>query len=531
MHIFANFYFIFETEELETLDVSKVQYESTLLNQTVQGPACASAKSNLGTVGKILLTEPKIERTEDLDPVDALIVMKQLTSYVNQHMQGKSHYRTTKVNKAEKCNAPESDIHVLEIEIRKTTCKRKDISPAESDKKCKFRTDVEVVDCIWTGRLKGTTVVENQGLICGDGRYNFFMEEDSLCPLLKYDNTEMRRVLISETHLKWDKALFAYAPPDFSAEFEDDFPHDSFVPSAEYLISNCISFCIYNNFRNSFAKFNKMDKTIDRRSMGAPYSIKDGRPLCPAGRTGFQGRGKHPRWGPNFVLAVIVDSLLNLYFNIILEDKENLLMYYQHQQLKHRSQFPQYFYVDNYTKAGIEAKLEEIIIASKPKEASVEEIRALVKAAMQDALLVKQGFTPDARNTDNAWAETIAVQISDPKRQHLGKLHFTSKQRDTVEWRVLDEQAKSDLKKYLEDAMEESSFNEVLEISDKTKAYKKLLTNLIHRVATLYFASGLALVGGLVFGTCAAPAVALLSLHIDLAILAGVLVHKRLSRS
>ncbi|KRY76746.1 Transient receptor potential cation channel subfamily M member 2 [Trichinella pseudospiralis] len=487
MHIFANFYFIFETEELETLDVSKVQYESTLLNQTVQGPACASAKSNLGTVGKILLTEPKIERTEDLDPVDALIVMKQLTSYVNQHMQGKSHYRTTKVNKAEKCNAPESDIHVLEIEIRKTTCKRKDISPAESDKKCKFRTDVEVVDCIWTGRLKGTTVVENQGLICGDGRYNFFMEEDSLCPLLKYDNTEMRRVLISETHLKWDKALFAYAPPDFSAEFEDDFPHDSFVPSAE----------------NSFAKFNKMDKTIDRRSMGAPYSIKDGRPLCPAGRTGFQGR----------------------------EDKENLLMYYQHQQLKHRSQFPQYFYVDNYTKAGIEAKLEEIIIASKPKEASVEEIRALVKAAMQDALLVKQGFTPDARNTDNAWAETIAVQISDPKRQHLGKLHFTSKQRDTVEWRVLDEQAKSDLKKYLEDAMEESSFNEVLEISDKTKAYKKLLTNLIHRVATLYFASGLALVGGLVFGTCAAPAVALLSLHIDLAILAGVLVHKRLSRS
>ncbi|KRX92961.1 ADP-ribose pyrophosphatase, mitochondrial, partial [Trichinella pseudospiralis] len=468
---------------LETLDVSKVQYESTLLNQTVQGPACASAKSNLGTVGKILLTEPKIERTEDLDPVDALIVMKQLTSYVNQHMQGKSHYRTTKVIKAEKCNAPESDIH---------------ISPAESDKKCKFRTDVEVVDCIWTGRLKGTTVVENQGLICGDGRYNFFMEEDSLCPLLKYDNTEMRRVLISETHLKWDKALFAYAPPDFSAEFEDDFPHNSFVPSAE----------------NSFAKFNKMDKTIDRRSMGAPYSIKDGRPLCPAGRTGFQGRGKHPRWGPNFVLA----------------DKENLLMYYQHQQLKHRSQFPQYLYVDNYTKAGIEAKLEEIIIASKPKEASVEEIRALVKAAMQDALLVKQGFTPDARNTDNAWAETIAVQISDPKRQHLGKLHFTSKQRDTVECRVLDEQAKSDLKKYLEDAMEESSFNEVLEISDKTKAYKKLLTNLIHRVATLYFASGLALVGGLVFGTCAAPAVALLSLYIDLAILAGVLVHKKLSR-
>ncbi|KRZ11376.1 ADP-ribose pyrophosphatase, mitochondrial [Trichinella zimbabwensis] len=494
-------------EELETLDVSEIQYESTLLNQTVQSPVCASAKSNLGTIGKILLTEPKIERTEDLDPVDALVVMKQLTSYVNQHMQGRSHYRMTKVIKAEKCNAAESDIHVLEIEIRKTTCKRKDISPAESDEKCQIRTDVEVVDCIWTGRLKGTTVVENQGLICGDGRYNFFMEEESLCPLLKYDNTDMRRVLISETHLKWDKTLFAYAPLDFSAEFADDFPHDSFVPSA----------------KNSFAKFNKMDKTVDRRSIGIPYTIKDGRPLCPDGRTGFQGRGKHPRWGPNFVLAVIVDRGEGESVDILSTSTAEAPF-----------SIPT-FYVDNYTKAGIEAKLEEIIVASKPKEAhSEEEIRALVKAAMQDALLIKQGFTPDARNTDNAWAETIALQISDPERQHLGKLHFTSKQHGTVEWRVLDEQAKSDLKKYLEDAMEESNFNEMLKINDKKKAYKKLLTNLTYKVSTFYFATGLALVGALVFGACtgvAAPAVALLSVHIALAILAGVLVHKRFSRS
>ncbi|KRZ71519.1 Transient receptor potential cation channel subfamily M member 2 [Trichinella papuae] len=494
-------------EELETLDVSEIQYESTLLNQTAQSPVCASDKSNLGTIGKILLTEPKIERTEDLDPLDALVVMKQLTSYVNQHMQGRSYYRMTKVIKAEKCNTPESDIHVLEIEIRKTTCKRKDISPAESDEKCKIRTDVEVVDCIWTGRLKGTTVVENQGLICGDGRYNFFMEEESLCPLLKYDNTEMRRVLISETHLKWDKTLFAYAPPDFSAEFEDDFPHDSFVPSAE----------------NSFAKFNKMDKTVDRRSIGIPYTIKDGRPLCPDGRTGLQGRGKFPRWGPNFELVVIVDRGEGESVDILSTSTAEAPF-----------SIPT-FYIDNYTKAGIEAKLEEIIVASKPKEAhSEEEIRALIKAALQDALLIKQGFTPDARNTDNAWAETIALQISDPERQHLGKLHFTSKQHDTVEWRVLDEQAKSDLKNYLEDAMEESKYNAILKINDKKKAYKKFLTTMTYKFASLYFLTGIVLIGGIVFSACtgvAAPAVALLSVHIALAILTGVLVHKRFSRS
>ncbi|KRY40397.1 hypothetical protein T01_15093 [Trichinella spiralis] len=45
------------------------------------------------------------------------------------------------------------------------------------------------------------------------------------------------------------------------------------------------------------------------------------------------------------------------------------------------------FYVNDYTKAGIEAKFEEILVTCKPKEAhSEEEIR----------VLMKQDFTSDA---------------------------------------------------------------------------------------------------------------------------------------
>ncbi|KRY76766.1 ADP-ribose pyrophosphatase, mitochondrial, partial [Trichinella pseudospiralis] len=469
-------------QELETLDISGLTPLLSPLNETTKSLVCANPQSIERTVRKILLTEHKVERTEDLNPYDALVVMKQLTSYVNKHVKGKTYYKTTKVIKAEKCNAPESDIHLKEGEL---------------DEKCHVRTDVEAVDCIWTGRLTGTTVVESQGLICGDGRYNFFMEEGFLCPLLKYDDTDMRRVLISETHLKWGEKLFAYAPPDFSAKYEDDFSYDNFDPSEE----------------DSSAQFNKMDQSVNRRSMDRPYKVKNGRPLCPVGRTGFQGRGKHPRWGPNFVLAVIVDrgegDFLDILSTTTAEGPFTIPT----------------FYVDDYSYAAIEAKLEEIIIASKPTNGfSREEIHSLVKMAMKDALLVKQGFIPDARNTDNAWAETIAVQISDPKQQHIGKVEFESKTKSgTVEWRMLDEESQSDLKKYMERSIEENKLKEIIKKIDKKAVLKKILIALRNSAVAGYFLSGLALIGGIIFAVCTGmfgPAVAILSIHFGLAILA-----------
>ncbi|KRX53117.1 ADP-ribose pyrophosphatase, mitochondrial [Trichinella sp. T9] len=439
--------------ELETLDISGSTSISTLLNDTSKSPVCVNPQPIEQTVGKMLLTEQKVEITEDLNSADALVAMKQLNSYVNKHVKGKTYYKITKVIKAEKCNAPESNIHVLEIEIRKTTCKRKDLEEGESDDKCHVRTGAEVVDCLWTGRLIGTTVAESQGLICSYGPYNFFKQNEFLCPLLKYDDTDMRRVDISSRHWKWENKLFAYAPPDFSAEFED-IPYDDFDPS-EY---------------KSLAKFNKMDQ-----------SVRNGRPLCPIGRTGLQGRGKLPRWGPNFVLAVVVDSGVGHVVDILSTTTA-----------EGPFSIPTFF-IDDYSKEGIEAKLEEIIIASKPTNGfSRMEIHSLVKTAMKNALIVKQGFTPDSRNTDNAWTETIAVQISDPMKQHIGKLKFESQAKhNTVEWRTVDEKSQSELRNYVERSIGEARFNEVVNKSDMKSSLKNIITAL-----TGYTLRGLRFIGG-----------------------------------
>ncbi|KRX13648.1 ADP-ribose pyrophosphatase, mitochondrial, partial [Trichinella nelsoni] len=483
--------------ELETLDISGST--STLLNETSKSPVCVNPQSIEQTVGKMLLTEQKIEITEDLNSADALVVVKQLNSYINKHLERKTYYKITKVIKAEKCNAPESNIHVLEIEIQETTCKRKDLEEGESDDKCHVRTGVEVVGCLWTGRLIRTIVAESQGLICGDGPHNFFKQNEFLCPSLKYDDTDMRRVDISSKHWKWEKKLFAYAPPDFSAEFED-IPYDDFDPSEN----------------KSLAKFNKMDQSVDRRSINGHYKVSNGRPRCPIGRTGLQGRGKLPRWGPNFVLAVVVDRGVGHVVDILSTTTA-----------EGPFSIPTFF-IDDYSKEGIEAKLEEIIIASKPTNAfSRTEIHSLVKTAMENALIVKQGFTPDSRNTDNAWTETIAVQISDPMRQHLGKLKFQSQAKhNTVEWKTVDEKSQSELRNYVERSIGEARFNEVVNKSDMKASLNKIITAL-----TGYTLRALRFIGGVIYGVCVGiliPVTAVVSALIGLAIFATLRLRKKL---
>jgi len=67
--------------------------------------------------------------------------------------------------------------------------------------------------------------------------------------------------------------------------------------------------------------FNKVDesKNVDRRSDFKIYSVVDGIPQNPVGRTGIIGRGVLPRWGPNHAgLAVVTRYIFFVIFFAIL---------------------------------------------------------------------------------------------------------------------------------------------------------------------------------------------------------------------
>ena len=53
-------------------------------------------------------------------------------------------------------------------------------------------------------------------------------------------------------------------------------------------------------------KWNEFDGSVDRRSHLGKYSIVNGLPRNPIGRTGLTGRGLLGRWGPNHAADPIV---------------------------------------------------------------------------------------------------------------------------------------------------------------------------------------------------------------------------------
>ncbi|KRZ84039.1 ADP-ribose pyrophosphatase, mitochondrial [Trichinella sp. T8] len=181
------------------------------------------------------------------------------------------------------------------------------------------------------------------------------------------------------------------------------------------------------------------------------FNSYNGRPLNPGGFTGLQGRGVHPRWGPNFMAIFVITR----------REGDKLEVLSTSSSLKPVS-FPN-FYVDNYDLTTLSSQLEKIILHSNSQNShSEEEIKKIVKEAMHHSTLLKQGFTPDASNTDNSWLETVIVQISDQSRKHVGLLDLKpTESLNKVGWKLLDKTEQKNLLNTLSKAIGKDNLNEV----------------------------------------------------------------------
>ncbi|KRZ87329.1 ADP-ribose pyrophosphatase, mitochondrial [Trichinella sp. T8] len=188
----------------------------------------------------------------------------------------------------------------------------------------------------------------------------------------------------------------------------------------------------------------------------------NGRPLNPGGFTGLQGRGVHPRWGPNFMAIFVITR----------REGDKLEVLSTSSSLKPVS-FPN-FYVDNYDLTTLSSQLEKIILHSNSQNShSEEEIKKIVKEAMHHSTLLKQGFTPDASNTDNSWLETVIVQISDQSRKHVGLLDLKpTESLNKVGWKLLDKTEQKNLLNTISKAIGKDNLNEVAAEVERKRSKK-----------------------------------------------------------
>ncbi|KRY46992.1 ADP-ribose pyrophosphatase, mitochondrial [Trichinella britovi] len=405
----------------------------------------------------------------------ALHIAKQLSSYISESAEGNMFYLVTQAIKGEKCDPGNEAMHVIHAVIKETDCDKKEIEEWGSHSGCRVNEHDIGHHCIWIGKVKESKVTENHGIFCEVyfNSYSFFSSAQPLCQSLRYHNTGMLRVTPANAKF-FEGSFVAYKPPDFSASYPKEKSFDDFDPSHKKI------------------NLNGRDGSIDRRPMdNKKYAVKDGRPLNPGGFTGLQGRGVHPRWGPNFMAIFVITR----------REGDKLEVLSTSSSLKPVS-FP-HFYVDNYDLATLSSQLEKIILHSNSQNShSGEEIKKIVKEAMHHSTLLKQGFTPDASNTDNSWLETVIVQINDQSRKHVGLLDLKpTESLDKVGWKLLDKTEQKNLLNTLNKAIGKDNLNEVAAEVGKKRS-RKLLKALVVAGLIGKFLSGIGLVVSLVALVC-----------------------------
>ncbi|XP_073350270.1 ADP-ribose pyrophosphatase, mitochondrial [Pagrus major] len=176
-------------------------------------------------------------------------------------------------------------------------------------------------------------------------------------------------------------------------------------------------------------KFNTVDGGVDRTSFEGPYKEDKGKPLNPRGRTGVIGRGLLGRWGPNHAADPIVTrwkvDAKGAKVNHSLTKRPIL----QFVSIKRKD-------CGEWAIPGGMVDPGEQVSLTLQREFSEEALNSLAvptveKAKIQERITnlfkspgfqVFKGYVDDPRNTDNAWMETVAVNLHDESGNSVSEL-------------------------------------------------------------------------------------------------------------
>ncbi|KAL1243106.1 ADP-ribose pyrophosphatase [Trichinella spiralis] len=208
-----------------------------------------------------------------------------------------------------------------------------------------------------------------------------------------YPRSNIQRFHVPDDHVKWSVFFDDYRPVEYTAASV------AHAPWADPEIAQ-------PGFE---PKFNQIDGAINRISYCGKYSILNGRPLNPVGRTGMSGRGCLGRWGPNHAVDPIV-TRWKCQTDVLRGDS-------------HEWAIPGgmvdagELVMDALQREFMEEAFDILNVSSQHQKASIEK---LVAESFQQAEVIYQGYVDDPRNTDNAWMETAAYNIHDETGEQLG---------------------------------------------------------------------------------------------------------------
>ncbi|XP_075054579.1 transient receptor potential cation channel subfamily M member 2-like [Mixophyes fleayi] len=232
--------------------------------------------------------------------------------------------------------------------------------------------------------------------------------------ILQYPDSSETRYPVPDELVPWEVPFPGYNPPLHIAERSDRGTYD---PKIE--------------MEHKTRKYNAVDGLLDFRSCCGTYTVEDGLPLNPMGRTGLWGVGSLRWFGPNHSLHPVVtrwstDVVGLANSKTTWKNLEVLVVRLCGNELW---ALP----------GGILDPGEQIPIKFQTllERSYLGKFLALLGAGAK----VFHGYLDDPRNTDNSWIETLAINVHFDTKESVDRLCQNLKQSDfeiSLCWQLLD---------------------------------------------------------------------------------------------
>ncbi|KAL5257704.1 hypothetical protein ACHWQZ_G012579 [Mnemiopsis leidyi] len=226
------------------------------------------------------------------------------------------------------------------------------------------------------------------------------------CVNVRYDGYGPDRTHIPLTKISWVKSFPGYLPSQYTSDDVLAKPQWADPP--------------LDSPKVRVPAYNTLDGPVDRRSHHGLYKLNEGVPRNPRGRTGMIGRGVLGRWGPNHTATPIITRWARTKTGAIREvDGKRVL-----ETVAVRSRtgwaLPCELVVpgDKLGYGTRRAFLTELV-RNKSKRAADDANRSLSQLFSEGTVIYK-GYVDDAKNTDNAWLETVSVNFHDDSGTRFG---------------------------------------------------------------------------------------------------------------
>lgn len=222
---------------------------------------------------------------------------------------------------------------------------------------------------------------------------------------------DIYRFNVPSEMVPWEKEFKEYKPVDYTAPVVLTMPEWADV-----------------EVRNTSIRlnFNTIDGNVDRTSFVKKYTVIDGVPRNPIGRTGVVGRGLLGRWGPNHAADPIVTRWKMVDNKKVKgEDGRNILQFISIQ--RHDT--------GDWALPGGMVDPGEVVPTTLQREFSEEalniehmtpeekdKLNKNLKELFQNGKEIYRGYVDDIRNTDNSWMETVAMYFHDEVGNMAGNL-------------------------------------------------------------------------------------------------------------